>query len=432
MNEYIIMIVVAIGAYPLAYYVSKLIFGKSIMLIIGASGSLVLILDALIFHLVGKLGMINLLWAAPSVFILGALYFYLIKKRVKDPLVGTIDKVKIFANGNLNVFFDNGFKDRKDEIGELMGSISNMNANLNKIIGEVKQSADKLLLTSEQLNSTAQLLAQGGAEQSSSTEQVSASLEEMAANVQSNTDNAQQTEKMSVMTADHADLVSKASNESMTSIRNIAEKIKIINDIAFQTNILALNAAVEAARAGEYGKGFAVVASEVRKLAERSQKAAEEIDSLSEYSVKSTEESTDLINKMIPQISKTSQLVQDIAAASIEQNSGISQINSAILQLQSVTQQNASSSEELAACSEQMSEDATHLKETLSFFHLTNDEKEKQIQKKTVKTNETIFIKNIIPDKQVSHKEPPKSPKIPAQQKVNIDLQVTDKDFEVF
>jgi len=162
--------------------------------------------------------------------------------------------------------------------------------------------------------------------------------------------------------------VKDASEESLLSIRNIAEKIAIVNDIAFQTNILALNAAVEAARAGEHGKGFAVVAAEVRKLAERSKIAAGEIEMMSKTSVNATNESAKLINEMLPEIEKTARLVQEITAASMEQNSGADQINNALQQLNQITQQNAAASEEMATGSEELSAQAEQLKETVSFF----------------------------------------------------------------
>jgi methyl-accepting chemotaxis protein len=197
----------------------------------------------------------------------------------------------------------------------------------------------------------------------------------MAANIQQNTDNAQQTEKITLNVSQGVEKVGNASRESLESIRNIADKIGIINDIAFQTNILALNAAVEAARAGEHGKGFAVVAAEVRKLAERSKIAADEIVALASKSVNVTEDASELMGSLIPEIEKTAKLVQEIAAASIEQNSGSDQINNAIQQLNTVTQQNAASSEELATSSEELSSQAEQLKELIGFFRLDGSRK---------------------------------------------------------
>ena len=184
-----------------------------------------------------------------------------------------------------------------------------------------------------------------------------------------------QTEKISVSSSQGMNNVATAAQESLVSVREITEKINIINDIAFQTNILALNAAVEAARAGEYGKGFAVVAAEVRKLAERSKIASDEIVTLSQKSRNVTEESGELVEKILPEIEKTSKLVQEIAAASQEQNSGADQVNSAIQQLNQVTQQNAAASEEMATSSEELSGQATQLKELISFFKVEENGK---------------------------------------------------------
>ncbi len=424
MDDIYIILIAGVASYPLAFFLSKLIFGKSIMLAIGAWSCLVMILDCILFYFVGRFGIINLFWALPVAFIIGVGFFYIMKLQVKDPMIKSLKKIQVFSEGDIKVTFDETILKRKDEVGDLMRSVSNMVSVLSNVIGDVQQNAQNLLLTSEQLNATAQQLAQGNAEQSSSTEEVSVSLEEIAANVQSNSDNAYQTEKMSILTANQADLVSKASLESMNSIKNITDKIKIINDIAFQTNILALNAAVEAARAGEYGRGFAVVAAEVRKLAERSQKASDDINLMSINSIKTTEESAELIDKMIPQISKTSQLVQEIAAASAEQSHGIGQINSAMQQLQGTTQQNATASEELASCAEQMSEEAEHLKEVISFFKLAETENTKPIQKKKSQTVET-FGKTNKNNSKIANKTN-------QNKRIVLNSQVNDSDYETF
>jgi len=215
-------------------------------------------------------------------------------------------------------------------------------------------------------------------------------MEEMVSNIQQNTDNARQTEVISGKATASMLEMSKIGKESFDSIKTIAEKITIINDIAFQTNLLALNAAVEAARAGEHGRGFAVVAAEVRKLAERSKLAADEIENLSKNSLKITEQTRVSLDALVPEIQKTSLLVQEIAAASVEQNTGADQINSAIQQLSVVTQQNAASSEEMASSAEELSSQAESLKDVVSFFK-TGEEFQtpsvKQIKTKAVHEN---------------------------------------------
>jgi len=214
------------------------------------------------------------------------------------------------------------------------------------------------------------MLSAGAGKQATSAEEISASMEEMASNIQQNTDNAKQTETISQKASDSVVEMGKISKESLDSIKTIAEKITIINDIAFQTNLLALNAAVEAARAGEHGRGFAVVAAEVRKLAERSKTAADEIQSLSKNSLKMTEKAQDALEALLPGVQKTSRLVQEITAASIEQSAGADQVNGALQELNAVSQQNASASEEMAVSAKELSTLANSLNETVSFFKM--------------------------------------------------------------
>jgi methyl-accepting chemotaxis protein len=256
---------------------------------------------------------------------------------------------------------------RKTESG-VFAAIKNMIVNLTSIVTNVIGASDNVSSGSQEMSSTAQQLSQGATEQAASAEEVSSSIEEMGANIRQNADNAMQTEKIALKAAEDAAKGGDAVSKTVEAMKEIADKISIIEEIAGQTNLLALNAAIEAARAGEHGKGFAVVAAEVRKLAERSQKAAGEISELSKSSVSIAESAGELLVRIVPDIQKTSELVQEISAASGEQKSGTEQINKAIMQLDTVIQQNASASEEMASMAEELSSQAEQLQAVISFF----------------------------------------------------------------
>ena len=272
---------------------------------------------------------------------------------------------KQVSQGNLMVELK-----KRSERDELMESLSNMVEKLKEVVTEVQSSADNVASGAQEMSATAQNMSQGATEQAASAEEVSSSMEQMASNIRQNTDNAMQTEKIAVKSASDAKEGGKAVAETVNAMKEIATKISIIEEIARQTNLLALNAAIEAARAGEHGKGFAVVASEVRKLAERSQAAAGEISTLSTTSVAIAEQAGEMLARMLPDIQKTAELVQEISASSKEQDTGADQINRAIQQLDQVIQQNAGSAEEMASTTEELSSQAEQLKSVIAFFSL--------------------------------------------------------------
>ena len=260
-----------------------------------------------------------------------------------------------------------------DETGEMARATQKMQEQMRLVIAKIIQSADNIAIASAQLQSGNQSVAQGANEQAANVEEVSSTMEEIVANIQQNTENAKRTDILAGDVNKNITVANDTSAESLESIKKIADKIKIVNNIAFQTNILALNAAVEAARAGEQGKGFAVVAAEVRKLAEHSKKAADEIMALAAKTVNVTEQSAKMLNDMIPNINKVSVLVQEIASASSEQSSGSNQVNTAIQQLNSVAQQNASASEAMASSADMLANQAKELKNIVAFYKLNDD-----------------------------------------------------------
>ena len=254
--------------------------------------------------------------------------------------------------------------------GEMKEYVNDTVAKLSLVVTEVNSGAEALAGASEEVSATAQSLSQAASEQAAGVEETSASMEQMTASISQNTENAKITDGMATNAAAEASEGGEAVRSTVSAMKQIAQKIGIIDDIAYQTNLLALNAAIEAARAGEHGKGFAVVAAEVRKLAERSQVAAQEIGTVASSSVELAEKAGRLLDTIVPNIRKTSDLVQEITAASEEQSAGVNQINAAVTQLSQTTQQNASSSEELAATAEEMSSQAEQLQQSMAFFKL--------------------------------------------------------------
>ena len=276
------------------------------------------------------------------------------------------DMARQVAEGDLRV----KIAIKENDTRSLLYAMKTMVDKLSQTISEVRNSADSLAGASEELSATAQTISQAASEQAASVEETSSSIEQMSSSIAQNTENAKVTDGMASKAAKEAAEGGEAVSQTVEAMKSIAQRIGIIDDIAYQTNLLALNAAIEAARAGEHGKGFAVVAAEVRKLAERSQVAAQEIGQLAESSVQTAERAGKLLTEMVPAIRKTSDLVQEIAAASEEQSTGVKQVNDAVGQLNQATQKNASTSEELAATAEEMSGQAEQLQQLMGFFKL--------------------------------------------------------------
>jgi methyl-accepting chemotaxis protein len=273
------------------------------------------------------------------------------------------------ANGNLTVTL----RERSPE-DKLMQALAAMVAGLTRTVSDIRSIAGEVSAASQSISTASIQVSKGASSQAAAAEQASSSMEQMVSNIKQNADNAQQTDKIANKSAKDAQESGKSVLEAVAAMKEIANKISIIEEIARQTNLLALNAAIEAARAGEHGKGFAVVAAEVRKLAERSQKAAGEINQLSASTLKVSEKSGEMLDKLVPDIQRTAELVQEITAASKEQDTGAEQINKALQQLEQVIQQNASASEEMASTTEELTGQSDQLVSALSFFHTGDEE----------------------------------------------------------
>lgn len=361
----------------------------------------------------------------------------LVSRLINKPLAYSVSVAEAVSNGDLTVRLEEKYIKQKDEVGKLSSALNLMLMKLTDVAETIQYASANVASGSEQLSSSSEELSQGATEQAAAAEEASSSIEQMSSNIKQNTENASQTEKIALKSAEDAREGGKAVAETVKAMKDIAGKISIIEEIARQTNLLALNAAIEAARAGEHGKGFAVVAAEVRKLAERSQLAAGEINKLSITSVQIAETAGNMLSKIVPDIQKTAELVQEIYAASAEQSAGVEQINKAILQLNEVVQQNASSSEEMASTAEELNGQAEQLKQTISFFKVnksSSNKNAKLIDFGAPSKHETINAFNKKNETQKTNKTHTVKHSEPHRVKIDISSKVeeTEAEFEKY
>jgi len=484
MKEFVIFsALVLILLFPLFIITFLIIFKKTINFPISVIMTINAATTAILAFLTAKIGLLHLFWTAPlvmSIVILCIIYF---RKIVSIPIKKLTKDINQIAIGNIKISIDDKLLIQENEIGEISRmlntmihnlresvkiaelvsqgrlysasnaskqitdkgdldkAVENMIQRLNTIITEIILSSDTISNGASEINASSQSVSQGASEQASSIEEISTSMDQMVGVINQNAENADLTKKIAQKSADNMSLVKNSVENSITSIKLIAEKISIINEIAEKTDILAINAAIEAARAGENGRGFSVVASEIRKLAEKTQKAAAVITDLSATTVKESSMSGELLSDVIPDILKTTQLVQEIAFSSAEQRTGSNQINSAIAQLNQVTQSNASSAEELASSSELFSKQAERLKNSVSFFKLNKSHEgllKDDILSKIEEMNQ--FIKDNFNDENnvnqtnIKEKELDANPKTPEKQKgltIKLDKEI-ENEFETF
>jgi methyl-accepting chemotaxis protein len=324
---------------------------------------------------VGYLGFAaTLYWAIPVclAWLVGANFFT--KVSVRNPIRDMNNTIRELATGNLDIKVSQELIDKKDEVGQIAHSIQTLIIEMQKTVSAINHCSHELAIISNGLVEKSDQLSTTANNQAASTEELASSMEEITSNISQSTANSKQTESIAQETANSISNTNRSMQESLTAIRSISQKINIINDIAFQTNILALNAAVEAARAGEAGRGFSVVATEVRKLAERSKVAADEIVKIAHQGLQLTESASKSLENALPSIEKTVTLVQEINAGNIEQLSGSEQVNTAIQELNVQTQKTASTAEELTNQSNNLKQNSSELLKNVSFFHFNGAE----------------------------------------------------------
>jgi len=358
---------------PIAVFVIHMVFKKSLLTKIGIAMIILVVYNVIITFIIATFGLIHLTWAGPIAIIIGTITVFTLKKDFTT-LEELMRSLNSLSNFDLNIKVKQKHIKRKDEFGSVSKSVQKIADKLNKLVTQIKTNSQGLADSSNQLSSISQEMSQSSNEQASTTEEISSSMEQMLATISSNTERADNTSKISSKSAKNMEQSKELIIQTLNSVSEISEKTKIISTIADKTDVLSINAAIEAARAGEAGKGFAVVAQEIRKLADRTLLASEEIGELSKSNKNMSQITSHQIEKVIPEILKSAELVNNIVTASKEQQTGVEGINNSIQQLMDITNQNSASAEEMSASAEQLSAQAEQFKNIISLFKVADTE----------------------------------------------------------
>lgn len=360
-------------AIPISIVLIKVLFKNSLFGKISAIWVVSVILSAINWTARIEFEAWTSLFSVPMTTLILTVSVYVASRMLRDPLKAMMEDLKKISEGDIDIKITDLYSNRNDEIGSLAGSINSISLNLNRILGGIKKNSQDLMFVSEDLSHIMGQMTHNTSTQASSIEEISATMEEIASIVSMNTNNSQKTNISTIKTIDAIKEGSRSTEESILAMREVTDKVQVINEIAFQTNILALNAAVEASHAGEAGKGFAVVANEVKKLAERSNGAAQEIENVTNKVFRISEAAGNKFSDIITDANETSVLIKEIASASLDQNANIQQINDSIQVLNKMIQNNTSEAEKINSKASFLSESARRLNEEVSVFHLRRD-----------------------------------------------------------
>lgn len=361
-------LIIVFGCIPFGIFVVWFLYRGTIIFLTAMSTFIASMGVAIISFIIGIKGLNQIYWAVPVSLVWLVSTNFIAKKFIRAPLKDLDEKIQSLSEGNLNITIQDETMKSSNEVGKIAKSIHNLVIKLNDVINSIQHATINTDNMVQIVNKNAGEIMSGSTIQSASIEELSASMEEMVASIHQNTDNAKETEKIASLSANGIKKGNDSVHHTVQSMKHISEKANSIKDIAFQTNLLALNAAIEAARAGEHGKGFAVVATEVRKLAEYSKNISEQILKLIEKGTQVSEDAGRDLSEIVPLIDNTSILLQEIAAVSLEQNSGSLQINNALQELNQVAQSNVNASDELVNSATDLANQSIILKNSIAFF----------------------------------------------------------------